>query len=84
MHALACIWCCMAQETLIHEIEEFLRESGMSAYRFGFLAVRNGRLVDRLSKGGRVWPETERAVREFMAQRIAASSIGQPSSRGSA
>lgn len=55
----------MAQN-LITDIKEFLTETGMSAYRLGFLAARNGRLVERLESGGRVWPETEKLVRDFM------------------
>lgn len=45
----------------------------MGDYRFGILAVKNGRLVDRLrigvTPGGkplRIWPETEMQVRAFM------------------
>ena len=54
------------RQNLITEIKEFLAESGLSAYRFGFLAVRNGRLVERLESGKRVWPETEAEVRAFI------------------
>lgn len=58
---------------LLSDIEGFLRETGMGEYRFGLLAAKNGRLVDRLrssgkeGRSGRVWPETEHKVREFMA-----------------
>lgn len=51
---------------LLTEIREFLAETGMSAYRFGFRAVRNGRLVERLEAGRRIWPETEIEARAFM------------------
>lgn len=62
---------------LLSDIEAFLRETGMDGYRFGLLAVKNGRLVERLRKGQtpkgkpvRIWPETETQVRAFMiAQR---------------
>ena len=61
---------------LLTEIESFLRETGMSEYRFGLLAVKNGRLVERLRDGtpkgkpARIWPETEMQVRAFiMAER---------------
>lgn len=54
------------RQNLITEIKEFLAETGLSAYRFGFLAVRNGRLVERLESGKRVWPETEAEVRAFI------------------
>ena len=54
------------RQNLISEIKDFLAETGLSAYRFGFLAVRNGRLVERLESGKRVWPETEAEVRAFI------------------
>jgi hypothetical protein len=59
--------------TLLSEIDNFLRESGMSEYRFGLLAAKNGRLVARLraattpkGRPARVWPETEAQVRAFI------------------
>lgn len=52
--------------TLLSEIEAFLAEHPMSGHRFGMLAIKNGRLVERLQNGGRVWPETEAEVRAFM------------------
>lgn len=51
---------------LISDIDAFLQETGMGEYRFGFEAVKNGRLVERLREGGRVWPETETQIRAFM------------------
>lgn len=51
---------------LLSEIKVFLRETGMSGYRFGINAVNNGRLYERLEKGGRVWPEQEVRIRAFM------------------
>lgn len=53
-------------KTLLPEIEAFLAEHGLSAYRFGILAAKNGRLVERLRSGGRIWPETEAEIRGFM------------------
>lgn len=60
-------------DTLLSEIEDFLSETGMTAYRFGFLAAKNGRLVERLREGVtpqgkpvRIWPETAQQVRAFM------------------
>lgn len=61
---------------LLTDIEAFLSETGMSEYRFGYLAARNGRLVERLrakttaerGKPVRVWPETEEKVRDFIAR----------------
>lgn len=62
---------------LLSEIDAFLTESGMGEYRFGLLAAKNGRLVERLRSGKtpkgrpvRIWPETEMQVRAFiLAQR---------------
>jgi hypothetical protein len=54
---------------LIVEIDAFLAESRIGEHRFGYLAAKNGRLVERLRSGGRVWPETEERVRAFMEQR---------------
>lgn len=58
---------------LLSDIEDFLAETGMSASRFGFNAVRNSRLVERLRDGRtpkgkpvRVWPETETEIRAYM------------------
>lgn len=58
---------------LLSDIEAFLRETGMGEYRFGLLAVKNGRLVERLRAGttpkgkpARIWPETEMQIRAFM------------------
>lgn len=55
--------------SLLKDIDAFLAKTGMGAFRFGILAARNGRLVERLRSGGRVWPETEEMVRRFMAER---------------
>lgn len=54
---------------LLSEIDEFLRSEDIGEHRFGILATNNGRLVERLRDGGRVWPETEEKVRGFMAAR---------------
>lgn len=54
---------------LIQEIDEFLAQSGLGEHRFGILAANNGRLVERLRSGGRVWPETEERIRQFMTER---------------
>lgn len=58
---------------LLTDIEAFLSETGMGEYRFGLLAAKNGRLVERLRAGMtpkgkpvRIWPETEMQIRVFM------------------
>jgi hypothetical protein len=61
-------------ENLLSEIEEFLSETGMKEYTFGFHAARNGRLIERLRAGAtpiegrpvRIWPETAKQIRDFM------------------
>lgn len=70
--------------TLLDDIDTFLAETGMGEYRFGLLAARNGRLLERLRPGttpkGKpvlVRPETEAQIRDFMrserkARRVAA------------
>ena len=61
-------------KSLLPEIEVFMSEHGLSPYRFGILAAKNGRLVERLRTGGRIWPETEMEIRAFMmAKRRAAT-----------
>jgi hypothetical protein len=55
--------------TLLSEIDKFLAAEKIGEHRFGILAASNGRLVERLRNGGRIWPETEEQVRSFMASR---------------
>lgn len=58
--------------TLLTDIEEFLAETGMTEANF-CRGAGNGRLLERLrtvgkrGKAGRLWPESERQVRDFMA-----------------
>lgn len=59
------------KSTLLPEIETFLTETGMGAFRFGIKAANNGRLVERLRDGRRVWPETEEQVRAYIASKRA-------------
>jgi hypothetical protein len=51
---------------LLSAIDAFLAEHSMTEHRFGLLAAHNGRLLERLRSGGRVWPETEAMIREFI------------------
>lgn len=74
------------RQDLLHEIETFLRSQGIGEHRFGILAARNGRLVERLRNGGRIWPDTEERVRAFMAARrapaeSASDAISAPNSK---
>lgn len=54
---------------LLPSIDKFLAAENIGEHRFGILAANNGRLVERLRSGGRVWPETEDRVRTFMQDR---------------
>jgi hypothetical protein len=51
---------------LLSDIDEYLAATGWSDYTFGLRAAHNGRLVGRLRSGGRVWPETEAMIRDFI------------------
>jgi hypothetical protein len=51
---------------LLSDIDDFLRETGMSPGYFGWRAASNWRLVERLRDGRRIWPETEAQIRDFM------------------
>ena len=53
-------------EAILSEIDGFLAETGMKPYRFGFLAVRNGRLVERLRGGRPIQMDTAARVRDFI------------------
>jgi hypothetical protein len=57
---------CGMNTSLLSEIDAFLADHSMTDHRFGLLAAHNGRLVERLRSGGRVWPETEALVRDFI------------------
>lgn len=50
-----------------------MRAENIGEHRFGILAANNGRLVERLRSGGRIWPDTESQVREFMRERRSSS-----------
>ncbi len=54
------------RQKLLSDIEAFMSEHGFGEYRFGLLAAKNGRLLERLRAGKRVWPETEAEIRGFM------------------
>jgi len=58
---------------LLSEIDKFLASEGIGEHRFRILAASNGRLVERLRSGGRIWPETEQQVRAFISSRRAST-----------
>ncbi len=53
-------------EKLLSDIDVFLSETGMGPSYFSKSASGNSELVKRLRAGGRLWPETEKKVRDFM------------------
>ena len=52
---------------IIADIEAFCRQVGMAQTTFGRRAIGDGKFVARIRSGGRMWPETEQRVRDFMA-----------------
>lgn len=59
----------MSSAPLLKEIEAFLAEHPMGESHFGKVAAKNSELIKRLRRGGRVWPETDMAVRAFILSR---------------
>lgn len=57
----------MAQN-LISEIEAFKTETGLSDHRIGMLLASNGKLIERLRSGRRIWPDTEERIRENLTR----------------
>jgi hypothetical protein len=55
---------------ILPEIEAFLARRPMSDFRFGIESVHNGRLMERLRGGGRVWPEQEERIRKYIASQL--------------
>lgn len=62
----------MQNEALLTDIAAFCETHGLTEAKFGVLAVKDWKLVRDLRGEGRraprrIWPETERAIRSFMA-----------------
>lgn len=53
---------------LLTDVEKLMSETGLSAHRIGILLASNGRLVDRLRAGRRIWPETDQQIRKRIAE----------------
>ena len=60
---------------LLSEVEAFLKDSPLSATRFGLDAVGDRNFVHQLRAGRRCWPETVLKVRKFIQKggKLAAS-----------
>ena len=54
-------------KALLAEIESFLAWSGMGTSAFGHATVKDGKLLQRLRKGGRVTLETASKIRSYIA-----------------
>jgi hypothetical protein len=54
---------------ILHEIDEFLRASGMGPTYFGKVAVGNSELVQRLREGRPILTSTAQRVRAFIDAR---------------
>jgi len=76
----------MAEPNLIAEVDAFLarKDVQMTASTFGRLAANDGKLVDRLKSGGRVWPETAEKIRSFMRNHGKSRRARQPARAGAA
>ena len=62
----------MEHQALLSDIEAFCAARGMSEAKFGVLSVNDWKLVNDLRglnrpRPRRLWPETEREIRSFMA-----------------
>lgn len=66
-------------ETLIQDIAAFCAQNGISETRFGDLALNDKPFVKQVREGRRLWPETERKVRDFMAAYVAPEAQPTPS-----
>lgn len=53
--------------TLLTDVERFLADNNLAPTRFGEDALGDRHFVRQLRDGRRVWPETEKKVRDFMA-----------------
>lgn len=58
----------MTDDTLLREVEAFLRLTGMKPTRLSIGATSDRHFVRKLRMGRRVWPETAERVRAFMAR----------------
>lgn len=63
-----------AEPPLIEQIEAFVSSHDMSPITFGREAMNDPHFVRDLRKGRRLWPETEKKVRDFLAGATPATS----------
>ena len=55
-------------DPLLDTIEEYLQTTGLSATRFGRLAVKDPRFIEDLRAGRVLRPKTSKRVQEFLAR----------------
>lgn len=67
-------------QALLAEIEAFLKKwrGKIGEGTFGTKAVNDGKFIDRIRSGGRVWPETAQKARDFMAGYAGPEKPGRP------
>lgn len=53
---------------LIHDIDAFCKRHKISASQFGLDALNDKPFVHQVRDGRRVWPETEKKVRDHIAR----------------
>lgn len=54
------------QPDILTDIEAFLKAQAMTPTAFGRAALGDPRFVFQVRDGRRLWPQTERTVRDFM------------------
>ena len=60
-------WTPVDAQTLLQEISEYCRRTGMAESTFGRLSVNDGKFVNRLRYGGRITTDTLARVRTYIA-----------------
>ena len=68
----------MEAESLLREITEYCRNTGVAESTFGRLVVNDGKFVNRLRDGGRITTATLERVRSFMASNVRTHRNGKP------
>src|SRR3990170_2757062 len=66
----------MQAETLLRDITEYCRRTGVAESTFGRLVVNDGKFVNRLRDGGKITTTTYERVRSFMAVRVFDAGVG--------
>jgi len=67
----------MEAESLLREITEYCRNTGVAESTFGRLVVNDGKFVNRLRDGGRITTTTLERVRSFMSSNVRAHRDGK-------